>query len=373
MRIAFVASAIPRRCGIATFTADLVAAVKAADPDVRTVQAAIDEPITARAYGPEVKWRIRQGDEASYRAAGRAIDDSSVDVVNLQHEFGLYGVHRDGTYHDHATALLGELHKPVITTLHTVSAVATVDRIIAAPAEKQALGQQFDALAVEMESAHVARRCTKAEVPFGCLRVVSDTVDTPLSPRLAALLGSGHVSGWRVLTSLMRSLNRVGQAASAAAAAPYLEPVRACSADLVAQVGPPPTERLARTLDVVQRACGHLERAADASEAATAASEGRVGGKLLLRADQMVPPGEVRALPVVAGVSTESHVDPKFSRIASGLAEKHVDVNCWSRVDWTRLLREEKAYTLHHIDDNTLGRVYPAMSAMQVNFHRCRP
>ena len=120
MRIAFVASAIPRRCGIATFTADLVAAVKAADPDVRTVQAAIDEPITARAYGPEVKWRIRQGDEASYRAAGRAIDDSSVDVVNLQHEFGLYGVHRDGTYHDHATALLGELHKPVITTLHTV-------------------------------------------------------------------------------------------------------------------------------------------------------------------------------------------------------------------------------------------------------------
>ncbi|HKC90998.1 MAG TPA: glycosyltransferase family 4 protein [Candidatus Limnocylindria bacterium] len=120
MRIAFVASAVPRRCGIATFTADLIAAVKAADPEVRTVQAAIDEPITARAYGPEVKWRILQGDEASYRAAGRAIDSSSADVVNLQHEFGLYGVHRDGTYHDHTTALLSELHKPVITTLHTV-------------------------------------------------------------------------------------------------------------------------------------------------------------------------------------------------------------------------------------------------------------
>ena len=120
MRIAFVASAVPRRCGIATFTADLIAAVKAADPEVRIVHAAIDEPNTARAYGPEVKWRIRQGDEASYRAAGRAIDNSSVDVVNLQHEFGLYGVHRDGTYHDHATAFLSELHKPVITTLHTV-------------------------------------------------------------------------------------------------------------------------------------------------------------------------------------------------------------------------------------------------------------
>ena len=199
--------------------------------------------------------------------------------------------------------------------------------------------------------------------------VVGCAASSRAHPRVGGVLGAGQERGrwataaelaWlrklgRWETSLMLSLNRVGQAASAAAAAPYLEPVRACSADLVAQVGPPPTERLARALDVVQRACGHLERAADASEAATAASEGRVGGKLLLRADQMVPPGEVRALPVVAGVSTESHVDPKFSRIASGLAEKHVDVNCWSRVDWTRLLREEKAYTLHHIDDNTLG------------------
>ena len=120
MRIAFVASAVPRRCGIATFTADLTAAVKAADPEVRCVAAAIDEPNAARAYGPDVRWRIRQGEEASYRAAGRAIQASAVDVVNLQHEFGLYGVWRDGGYDDHCVPLLEELRKPVITTLHTV-------------------------------------------------------------------------------------------------------------------------------------------------------------------------------------------------------------------------------------------------------------
>src|SRR5919201_1711232 len=62
MRIAFVASSVPRRCGIATFTADLLNAVKAADPAVRCVYAAIDEPNTARAYGSEVKWRMRQGE-----------------------------------------------------------------------------------------------------------------------------------------------------------------------------------------------------------------------------------------------------------------------------------------------------------------------
>ena len=120
MRIAFVASAIPRRCGIATFTADLMAAVKAADPAVRCVAAAIDEPNTARPYGPDVRWRIKQGDKESYRTAARAINESSVDAVNLQHEFGLYGVWQDGIYDDHCVPFLEDLHKPVITTLHTV-------------------------------------------------------------------------------------------------------------------------------------------------------------------------------------------------------------------------------------------------------------
>ena len=120
VRIAFVASAVPRRCGIATFTADLMAAVKTADPAVRCIAAAIDEPNAARAYGPEVRWRIRQGDRESYRGAARAINESSADVVNLQHEFGIYGVWRDGVYEDHCVPLLEELTKPVITTLHTV-------------------------------------------------------------------------------------------------------------------------------------------------------------------------------------------------------------------------------------------------------------
>jgi len=120
VRIAFVASAVPRRCGIATFTADLMAAVKAADPAVRCVAAAIDEPNTARPYGPDVRWRIKQGDKESYRRAARAINESSVDAVNLQHEFGLYGVWRDGVYDDHCLPFLETLQKPVITTLHTV-------------------------------------------------------------------------------------------------------------------------------------------------------------------------------------------------------------------------------------------------------------
>jgi glycosyltransferase involved in cell wall biosynthesis len=120
MRIAFVSSSIPRRCGIATFTADVMAAVKAADPTVRCSVVAIDEPNSARAYGPEVKSRIRQREPESYRSAAALLNASNIDVVNIQHEFGLYGVWKDGVYEDHLRPFLQELRKPVMVTLHSV-------------------------------------------------------------------------------------------------------------------------------------------------------------------------------------------------------------------------------------------------------------
>src|SRR5258708_13153275 len=120
MKIAFVSSSIPRRCGIATFTADIMAAVKAADPTVRTSVVAIDEPNSTRAYGAEVKARIRQRDPATYRAAATLLNESNVDAVNIHHEFGLYGVWKDGVYEDHLRPLLLELRKPAVTTLHSV-------------------------------------------------------------------------------------------------------------------------------------------------------------------------------------------------------------------------------------------------------------
>ena len=120
MRIAFVSSAVPRRCGIATFTSDLTAGVRTADPTVSVRSVAIDEPFAARTYGADIGWRITQGDPASYAAAGRAISASSVDVVNLQHEFGLYGVWHDGLYDDHLAVFLDACTKPVVTTFHTV-------------------------------------------------------------------------------------------------------------------------------------------------------------------------------------------------------------------------------------------------------------
>jgi predicted GH43/DUF377 family glycosyl hydrolase/glycosyltransferase involved in cell wall biosynthesis len=130
MRIAFVSTYPPRRCGIATFTSDLIRAVRDADREVQCRVAAIDERSVVRAYGSEVRWRIRQGSADGYVAAAEAIERSNADVVCVQHEFGLYGLWKgggfvgdtwiEGQYEDHLVPFLQRLHKPSLVTLHTV-------------------------------------------------------------------------------------------------------------------------------------------------------------------------------------------------------------------------------------------------------------
>jgi adenosylhomocysteine nucleosidase len=75
----------------------------------------------------------------------------------------------------------------------------TVPALAGDPQQKREFGRRHDALAADMESAAVARLCRLHEVPFGCLRAVSDDEATPLSPRLVDLFGSGRVRPWRVL------------------------------------------------------------------------------------------------------------------------------------------------------------------------------
>ena len=74
----------------------------------------------------------------------------------------------------------------------------------AIPKAKRRLGQTHGALAVDMESAAFARICSERGIPFGCLRAISDDVETPLSPRLVDLLAEGQVSVGRVLLGVLR-------------------------------------------------------------------------------------------------------------------------------------------------------------------------
>jgi len=136
LSIAFVATCPPRQCGIATFSKDLEQALKSADESVRVDWAAINEATSIHSYGPEVAWHIRQGSPESYRAAALQLNAAPVDVVSLQHEFGLYGIWGD-PFEDHLTSFLESLRKPLVTTLHSVlpdpsaSVKASVRRIAA--------------------------------------------------------------------------------------------------------------------------------------------------------------------------------------------------------------------------------------------------
>jgi hypothetical protein len=144
-----------------------------------------------------------------------------------------------------------------------------------------------------------------------------------------------------------------------------LEPTGSCASDLATQVGSPPTSRLEPAFDALRRACTHFQRfhiaitlAIDQShdsEIGKALEEERQAAGLLLQADQMLPPGEVRALPVIAGEADQSRVEPRFGRIASALAGTAVEVRCWSRADWSQLMREESTYTHGQLGSDTLA------------------
>jgi adenosylhomocysteine nucleosidase len=97
-------------------------------------------------------------------------------------------------------ALPADWQQPV-----TRGRVLTTTTLVSDPADKRRLCEEHQALVVDMESAVVARACKERGVPFGCLRVVSDDWEMPLSPALAGLTPAGRVSWWRLLSALIRS------------------------------------------------------------------------------------------------------------------------------------------------------------------------
>jgi glycosyltransferase involved in cell wall biosynthesis len=115
-KIAFIASYAPRKCGIATFTSDLIKNVELAsgsgfEPIVIAMQPGVD-----CYFKKPIALNIRKDVTFDYISAADYINYSDVDVVSVQHEFGLFG----GIGGSYINLLLERLNKPVITTLHTV-------------------------------------------------------------------------------------------------------------------------------------------------------------------------------------------------------------------------------------------------------------
>ncbi|MCS6942351.1 MAG: glycosyltransferase [Geminocystis sp.] len=113
-KIALIGTYPPRACGIATFTADLRQALR--KNNQKSMVIAITNEADSLDYPEEVVFEIKQNRIDDYRLAAEYINFSGVDLVCVQHEFGIFG----GNYGRYVTELLLNLQKPVVTTLHTV-------------------------------------------------------------------------------------------------------------------------------------------------------------------------------------------------------------------------------------------------------------
>lgn len=117
----FVSSYIPQKCGIATFSKDLAKSLNDLNPEGLTEIIGIDNRTENSFYPWEVKFRVSRNNLDDYFRASEYVNQSSADIVCIQHEFGLFG----GIDGDYLFSFLRNLNKPVITTLHTVPAKPT--------------------------------------------------------------------------------------------------------------------------------------------------------------------------------------------------------------------------------------------------------
>jgi len=115
-RVAIIGNYLPRQCGIATFTTDLCDAIHAEYQDTELLALPVNDTPEGYDYPARIRFELSQDEMASYRQAADFLNFSNIDLVCLQHEYGIFG----GPSGAHVLELLRRLHMPVVTTLHTV-------------------------------------------------------------------------------------------------------------------------------------------------------------------------------------------------------------------------------------------------------------
>jgi glycosyltransferase involved in cell wall biosynthesis len=117
--IVYLATFPPRQCGIATFTADLAGATdQMFGPAVESKIVAMNiNDISHLPYSDKVIFEISQPNEKDYVNAALYLNRiEKVDLINIQHEFGIFG----GEYGSNLILFLEKIKKPVVVTFHTV-------------------------------------------------------------------------------------------------------------------------------------------------------------------------------------------------------------------------------------------------------------
>lgn len=115
-KVAIIGNYLPRQCGIATFTTDLCAALSAEYGAIDLLALPVNDIEAGYSYPARVRFELSEDELASYRRAADFLNLGNIDIVCLQHEYGIFG----GLAGSHILELLRHLHMPFVTTLHTV-------------------------------------------------------------------------------------------------------------------------------------------------------------------------------------------------------------------------------------------------------------
>ena len=114
--VAFIGTSVPRQCGIATYTADLVASLMNEYPKQKYLTLAVRGTEDDCAYPESVRFELRQRDVNCYLEAAKYLNEGAAELLCVQHEYGIFG----GTGGSHILELVRALDIPTLTCLHTV-------------------------------------------------------------------------------------------------------------------------------------------------------------------------------------------------------------------------------------------------------------
>ena len=114
--IVLVGNHLPRRCGIATFTTHLLESIALNAPGIDCWAVAMNDRPDGYTYPPQVRIEINQDQLKQYSRVANQLNIKHVDVVCVQHEYGIFGGQR-GSF---IIELLSDLKMPIVTTLHTL-------------------------------------------------------------------------------------------------------------------------------------------------------------------------------------------------------------------------------------------------------------
>src|SRR5579863_5256302 len=90
-RITVIGNYLPRHCGIATFTTDLCSAISAEYGTARLLALPVNDTEEGYDYPSRVRWSLAQDDVRSYQDAADFLNFNNIDMVCLQHEYGIFG------------------------------------------------------------------------------------------------------------------------------------------------------------------------------------------------------------------------------------------------------------------------------------------